>query len=270
MIDCFLVKKSTHPRSPFHIMERSTSSTSSGSASEIPPDASISHADALKYWNSITPTVNGMLGGYPQISRIDLQGSMNFVAKLRRKQVLPTGIPKSKPALLKRVVDCGAGIGRITAGFLVNIAETIDIVEPVVKFTDEISKGSSFAQWREQGKIGEIFNVGLEDWTPRQRYSLVWNQWCLGQLTDDQLRAYLQRCAAMLEKDGWILVKENLSTSISDEDIFDEIDSSVTRSDLHFRAIFEAANLRIVATEIQKGFPKDLYPVKIYALQSQP
>jgi len=208
-----------------------------------------------------------MLGGYPQISRIDLQGSTNFMAKLRRRQTTPSGIPKSKPTSLRRAVDCGAGIGRITAGFLVNIAETVDIVEPVVKFTDEISSGESFAQWRDQGKIGEIYNVGLEDWTPSQRYSLVWNQWCVGQLTDTQLRLYLQRCAAMLEKDGWIVVKENLSTSISADDIFDEVDSSVTRSDANFRAIFEVAGLKIIATEIQQGFPKDLYPVRIYALQ---
>lgn len=243
------------------------SGESSPSSTEAAPDASISHTVALKYWNSVTPTVNGMLGGYPQISRVDLQGSTNFMAKLRRKQAIPSGVAKSRPALLGRAVDCGAGIGRITAGFLVNIAEIIDIVEPVVKFTDEISNGKSFAQWREQGKIGEIYNVGLEDWTPSQRYSLIWNQWCVGQLTDAQLRTYLQRCAGMLEEGGWIVVKENLSTSISDEDIFDDVDSSVTRSDVNFRAIFEAANLKIVASEIQKGFPKDLYPVRIYALQ---
>lgn len=243
------------------------SDDSSSSSAETAPDASISQAAAMKYWNSVNPTVNGMLGGYPQISRIDLQGSNNFMAKLRRKQTLPSGVAKSKPALLSRAVDCGAGIGRITAGFLVNIAEKVDIVEPVVKFTDEISSGTSFAQWRDQGKIGEIYNIGLEDWTPSQCYSLVWNQWCVGQLTDTQLCLYLQRCAAMLETGGWIVVKENLSTSVSDEDIFDDVDSSVTRSDVNFRTIFEAAGLRIVATEIQKGFPKDLYPVRIYALQ---
>jgi len=245
------------------------STTSSLSGVGTAPDASISHQDAIRYWNSVTPTVNGMLGGYPQISRIDLQGSANFISKLRRKSTLPSGVPKSKPPLLARAVDCGAGIGRITAGFLVNVAELVDIVEPVVKFTDEISTGQSFLPWREQGKIGQIYNLGLEDWTPTQQYSLIWNQWCVGQLTDAQLQAYLQRCATMLENGGWIVVKENLSTTISDEDTFDDVDSSVTRSDPNFRAIFEAANLKIVATEIQKGFPKDLYPVRIYALQPQ-
>lgn len=42
----------------------------------------------LKYWESIDADENGMLGGIPEvpgfqnISRIDLQGSRNFLAKL--------------------------------------------------------------------------------------------------------------------------------------------------------------------------------------------
>lgn len=33
-----------------------------------------------------------------------------------------------------------------------------------------------------------------------------------------------------------------------------------------FRDIFEKAGLKIKKTEIQKGLPKELYPVRIYAL----
>jgi protein N-terminal methyltransferase len=79
--------------------------------------------------------------------------------------------------------------------------------------------------------IGEIFNVGLEEWSPdwneNLRYDLIWNQWCLGHLTDAQLVAYLKKCANVVREEGWIIVKENLSTSGQDD--FDEIDSSVTR-----------------------------------------
>jgi hypothetical protein len=67
-----------------------------------PPDAQIDHAAALTYWNAIDANVNGMLGGFPHISRIDLRGSANFLAKLRRQH----GV---KPGLLARGVDCGAG-----------------------------------------------------------------------------------------------------------------------------------------------------------------
>lgn len=95
----------------------------------------------------------------------------------------------------------------------------MDVVEPVSKFTDKL-KGVP--------GVGEIYNVGLEDWRPQdKKYDLIWTQWCVGHLTDDQLVSYLQVCKEALNETGIIVVKENQSTS--GEDIFDETDSSVTR-----------------------------------------
>ena len=111
---------------------------------------------------------------------------------------------------------------------------------------------------------------GLEDWEPSEAaYDLIWNQWCLGHLTDARLRDYLRRAGRGLVEGGWVVVKENLSTDLNGEDLFDETDSSVTRGDAKWRTLFEDAGLRIVATELQKGFPKDLYPVRMYALQPE-
>lgn len=39
------------------------------------------------------------------------------------------------------------------------------------------------------------------------------------------------------------------------------------RSDAKFQEIFENAGLRLVKAETQKGFPKELFPVRIYALK---
>ncbi|PVH85440.1 hypothetical protein DL98DRAFT_511479 [Cadophora sp. DSE1049] len=214
-------------------------------------DAQINHKNALTYWESIDADVNGMLGGFPYISKVDLQGSKNFLAKL--------GVGGKNAKKLGRAVDCGAGIGRITEGLLLGLATTVDIVEPITKFADNL-KGKD--------GIGQISNIGLEDWSPEQslhtKYDLIWNQWCLGHLTDAQLQSYLEKCAKAINEGGLIVVKENLSTS--GEDLFDELDSSITRCDQKFRDIFEKAGLRIKKTEIQKGLPKELYPVRIYAL----
>ncbi|KAF1992299.1 hypothetical protein K402DRAFT_321377 [Aulographum hederae CBS 113979] len=225
-------------------------------------DAQIDATAALEYWSSIPPSNDGVLGGYPQVSRVDLQGSTTFLAKLRRKS---SRYPPGK--LLERTVDTGAGIGRVTGGFLGKIAEKVDIVEPVVQLTDVVTKGDTFAELRSKGRIGEIYNVGLEDWTPTHTYPLIWNQWCLGQLKDAALLEYFQRITKFLQPDGWIVVKENMSTDLEGLDIFDEVDSSVTRTDKKFRALFQEAGLKIVATELQKGLPKELYPVRSYALQ---
>lgn len=246
------------------------------------PDASINVTHSLDYWNSVSSDVNGMLGGYPQTSRIDLQGSSNFLTKLRRGRAQATKQPLPR---LERVADCGAGIGRITKGLLLGVAKRVDVVEPVKKFTDELVQSLGNGEYAgdgegkgDQGQVGEVINLGLQDWIPEpDAYDLIWNQWCLGHLTDKQLVVYLRRCMAGLvqaregeeARSSWIVVKENLSTDIWHKDIYDEEDSSVTRSDDKFRRLFVQAGLKIVATELQKGMPKELFPVRIYALKPE-
>ena len=223
------------------------------------PDASISTSDSLKYWNSVSTTVDAMLGGYPEVSRIDLKGSANFIAKLRREQH-----SSSTNDPLQRGVDCGAGIGRVTAGLLSTVCEIIDVVEPVEKFVQEVKDLKMVGN----GSVGRVYVTGLEDWVPEAQYDLIWNQWCLGHLIDRQLLAYLGRCKQAVTLGGWIIIKENVSKDGDGEDIFDQQDSSVTRTDQKFRQLFKEADLRLVKTEVQRGFPKGLYPVRLYALKS--
>ncbi|KAK7178926.1 hypothetical protein PSPO01_15011 [Paraphaeosphaeria sporulosa] len=246
------------------------------------PDALINHDRSIEYWSSVSADTTGMLGGYPQTSRIDLQSSSNFLTKLRRaKSTLP---PKQPLPLLDRVADCGAGVGRITKEFLLKVSRRVDVVEPVKKFTDELVQSLGSGEWAgdgdsgagiARGQVGEVINLGLQDWEPEVgAYDVIWNQWCLGHLTDVQLVAYLRRCKAGITQAeegarSWIVVKENLSTDFKGKDIYDEEDSSVTRSDEKFRHLFKEAGLKIVATELQKGFPKELFPVRIYALRPE-
>ncbi|KAI1840071.1 hypothetical protein JX265_013855 [Neoarthrinium moseri] len=228
------------------------------------PDALINRDEGLKYWNSVANDADGMLGGVPTMpglsamSRVDLQGSRSFLAKL--------GIG-AKPGLrmVSRALEGGAGIGRITEGLLLKICHEVDIIEPVEKFTDAL-KGKN--------GIGRVFNVGLEGWSPAEhdQYDLIWTQWCVGHLTDAQLVTYLETCRRVLNPEtGIIVIKENLSTR--EEDVFDATDSSVTRQDVKFRSLFKQANLRIVKTELQKGLPKKhldkLMPIRVYALRPQ-
>src|SRR2546421_11606134 len=86
------------------------------------PDANLSSAASMQYWNSISSDVNGILGGYPQISRIDLRGSLAFATKLRRLSSSGHDGNAATPRLA-RGVDCGAGIGRVTEGFLTNVCQ---------------------------------------------------------------------------------------------------------------------------------------------------
>ncbi|KAK5998032.1 Alpha N-terminal protein methyltransferase 1 [Cladobotryum mycophilum] len=227
-----------------------------------PPDALINREVGLGYWQGVGADVDSMLGGVPSaggfssVSKIDLQGSRSFLAKLG----IGIKVDRRKVA---SALEGGAGIGRITQGLLVDVAEQVDVVEPVAKFTEGL-----------HGKPGvrNVFNIGLEEWQPAEgvQYDLIWVQWCLGHLTDQQLVEFLERCKGTLNPDGGVIVvKENLSSS--GIDFFDEVDSSVTRVDEKFQALFKQAGLRLVRTDIQRGFPSNghrkLLPVRMYALK---
>ncbi|KAM0347398.1 hypothetical protein ACHAPU_004919 [Fusarium lateritium] len=224
------------------------------------PDSQIQSEKCKEYWETIDSDVNGMLGGVlsvmPSVSRIDLQGSRTFLARLG------VGV-KTGRQRIPRVLEGGAGIGRITEGLLLKVADQVDVVEPVVKFTDAL-----------HGKpgVGEIHNVGLEKWQPTEGavYDLIWIQWCIGHLTDQELLEFLERCKTVLEKEnGLIVFKENLSTWGHDK--FDELDGSVTREDEKFQELFNKAGLRLVKSDMQRGFPvvknRQLLPLKMYALR---
>lgn len=231
----------------------------------LSPDSQISPSDSLTYWNAIPSTVSGMLGGYPGVSHIDLRASLNFLLKLNR-QFPPFSTE------INRAADCGAGIGRVTQGLLRKVCNKVDIVEPIERFALEAAvnlRGPHKNNGDEEQWEGETYITGLESWIPEtQSYDLFWNQWCLGHLTDSQLVTYFRRCSDGLRRPGgWIVVKENISSNVEGKDIFDEQDSSVTRTDENWRKIFKDAGLVLLKTELQTGFPKHLFPVRFYGLR---
>ncbi|KAF8625782.1 hypothetical protein AX15_005172 [Amanita polypyramis BW_CC] len=106
-------------------------------------------------------------------------------------------------------------------------------------------------------------------------YDVIWCQWCMGYLSDPDLVAFLRRSHVALRRDGQnnqglIVVKENLCSDNEDgsaRTVFDEQDSSVTRSDMAWKQLFKLAGLGIVKEQVQYGFPEALYTVKMYALR---
>lgn len=273
-------------------------------------DSQISTADQITYWQSISADVDGMLGGYPQVSRIDIQFSRNFVQKLRRLDRRPTPSistststshiasqaaqpshqPPTNTYAFQHALEPGAGIGRVTLNLLAPLCAQIDIVEPIEKFTAVLTAPES--PLVKHNQLCRVWNLPLQDWTPTSipaynatdsndnhhnnnavtsspKYDLIFNQWCLNHLSFASLVVYFKSLIPLLLPSGWIVVKENLSSDAFGADLFDADDSSVTRSDANWRAAFTAAGLRLVKTDLQTGFPKELklYPVKIYALR---
>lgn len=228
------------------------------------PDSQINYGDAINYWSAVPASVDGVLGGFGErtsVPKADIVGSNTFLRKLRTRLDCPTGHEKL-------TLDVGAGIGRITRDFLWKVSDACDLLEPVKPFVQQMTK--ELEPVRASGKLGDIYQIGMQEWSCDEnkigRYWLIWCQWCVGQLPDEELVSFWIRCRKALIGNGigTLIVKENIAPV---EDIFDETDSSVTRTDAKFRDLFARAHFKLIATDKQKGLPKGLYPVRMYCLK---
>ena len=161
-----------------------------------------------------------------------------------------------------RALDCGAGIGRITKRLLLPMFQTVDMVELSRKFLD----ASHQFIGEQVSRVDKFICSGLQDFTPEVgRYDVIWCQWVLGHLTDSDLEDFFKRCQAGLAPEGLLVIKENVATNNSRE--FDEDDSSFTRPKELLVQIILKSGLTIVKEQKQKGFPKGLYEVYMFALK---
>lgn len=173
-----------------------------------------------------------------------------------------------------RAADVGAGVGRVTSDVLLHLVHDVVLVEPVESFIGEaFRRGTASAsedlnaplpqgqtsRWKGiQNKSKSVtfvrgtlqaFNpsnpgentavLGRVGYTPTEgdlesKFDILWCQWCLGHLSDTDLRAFFLRCKKAMRdpKHSVIVVKENLCRDTDEggpRTVFDEDDSSLTR-----------------------------------------
>lgn len=206
---------------------------------------------AGEYWSSQAATVDGVLGGFPETSEPDLRESRQFLDLLFRSP---------HPPDRGTVLDCGAGIGRVSKGLLLDRFDVVDLVEPNARLLEEAKN--------QVGLRGDRFIASsLENFEPELgRYDVIWAQWVLLYLTDADLVAFLQRCKKGLRSEnGVIFVKENVV--IDGPWTVDRDDNSISRSDAMYKEIFRKAGLVLLEERRQAAWPNDLVPVKMYALR---
>jgi len=272
----------------------------------------------IEYWNTQPASLDGVLGGFGSgtLPRVEALGSRQFLLDLLPELcTVPSALRPLKPAQLTRrtrALDVGAGIGRVTSSVLLHLIQDVVLVEPVDHYVREalmrstasvhtmgewkgiedrtksvtIVKGTlqAFDPRRPVEELTECEILGRAGYTPVEEkpdgsgYDVVWCQWCLGHLSDEELVQFLKRSKEALRTttegtgdfEGIIVVKENLChEKVPGEanTVFDSQDSSLTRSDHAWKQCFEAAGLRILKEEVQLGLPEGLYAVKMYALR---
>ncbi|XP_042909323.1 N-terminal Xaa-Pro-Lys N-methyltransferase 1 isoform X2 [Parasteatoda tepidariorum] len=168
---------------------------------------------------------------------------------------------KENPVGTNQALDCGCGIGRVTKHFLLKHFQNVDMVEQNKTFLDAADDYLD----QDAKRVTRKFNSGLQDFVPDENYyDVIWIQWVIGHLTDDDLISFLKRCQRGLKKNGIIVIKDNVSSCDVDTD---HLDGSVTRPAQNLRQLFSDAGVKILLERKQVKFPKVLYEVKMFALR---
>lgn len=143
-----------------------------------------------------------------------------------------------------------------------NEFQTVDLVEQDEKFCNKARESLAGS-----GRLGVVYNIGLQNFEDTGvKYDVVWSQWVLGHLPDDDLVCFFKRISKVLDKNGMIVVKENF-TKYNLESIVDDVDSSVTRPISHFKKLVKQADLKIIKEVHQTNFPQALFPVYMLAMR---
>lgn len=211
------------------------------------------YSQGKAYWETIPATIDGMLGGYSEISSTDIHSSHRLLKQFRENKESPLG--------RLRALDCGAGIGRITKHLLLPMFDTVDMVEQNQAFLD---KAQTYIG-AESKRVNRLICQGLQDFTPEEgHYDVIWCQWVTGHLTDADLVSFVQRCLLGLRDNGLFVIKDNITQGSVD---VDNRDGSVTRPRQLFLQLFEKAGAKVLADRKQYRFPKGLYEVRTFALR---
>jgi protein N-terminal methyltransferase len=197
------------------------------------------------YWSTVSPTIDGVLGGMEHVHEDDIRESKAFIESM-------------KSVGRDRALDCGAGIGRISRHLLCPVFKVTDVMERSPQMLD-IARSALPAS-----AVGEFIADSMEHAVLRHQYDLIAIQWAAAYLKDADLASFLGRCKTALKPNGVVFLKDN----ISDDALFvSEEDCSRTRSDQHYRRIFARAGLRCIDERDQQQWPTDLFRAKMYALQ---
>jgi protein N-terminal methyltransferase len=247
-----------------------TAEAAGTAAPDAAPDASNWYKKSCDYWDTQEATVVGMLGGLDQLHDRDIRASRTFLDALERRHGLQTGAGC-------RCVDVGAGIGRITKALLLPLFPCVDMLEQNAEYLRESVKyiGPSAPNI---GAVGKRFACGMQEFNVvdaatgescQGRWNLVYIQWCIIFLTDDDFVAFIRKLVGCLAGGGIICIKDNIAPRGRRQGfVLDNSDSSIMRSDRYMKDLFAKAGVVVISESLQRDFPSDTFPVKAYALVS--
>ncbi|KAK9696985.1 hypothetical protein RND81_08G008200 [Saponaria officinalis] len=222
------------------------------------------YRNGVGYWQGVEASVEGVLGGYGSVSDADIKASEAFLKPLLSELLVNGGSNRHLVSL-----DCGCGIGRVTKNLLIRYFNEVDLLEPVPHFLEAARQSltSENVAVVDEHKAVNFYCTPLQEFIPEPgRYDVIWVQWCIGHLTDDDFVSFFKSAKAGLKPGGFFILKENIARNGF---VLDKEDYSVTRSHPYFLQLFQRCGLHVHKIKDQKEFPKELFAVKMYALTTE-
>ncbi|KAG5040639.1 hypothetical protein JHK85_013115 [Glycine max] len=243
------------------------------------------YRDGVSYWEGVKANMDGVLGGFANVNEPDISCSEDFLNILLSERFPPAADARRQPLV---ALDCGSGIGRVTKNLLIRYFNEVDLLEPVSHFLEtaretlasgcqtnsDMHKAVNFycvplqpyynGVHMQPGAIKPpaLSNPSLDNRTPSPANSVS-----ASHLTDEDFVSFFKSAKVGLKAGGFFVLKENIARSGF---VLDNEDRSVTRSDLYFKELFSRCGLHVYKSKDQKGFPEELFAVKMYALTTDP
>ena len=209
---------------------------------------------STNYWEKQERNDNGMLGGFPEVSGMDVLSSRDLIEKYQKKGKLGNS----------KAADCGAGIGRVAYLCLSDFFKHIDLIDPVADFLAEAEKKLK------DTVTYKSFVMGIQDWVPEDYYDCIWAQWSIMYLTDSDAISFLKRCRDHLSPKGMIFIKDNISskdlTTKKELAQYFHEDNGICRTYIHYIELFAKSGLKVIETEKQSHYPPNLLPLYTFIL----
>lgn len=175
-----------------------------------------------------------------EASQEDVQHSQDFLRK-----ALEGMLDDPSSAL-----DCGAGIGRVTKAVLLPaVTGSVTLVDQSERWLQTAKKYLE----READRC-HFIQCRLETYQPSSSFDIIWIQWTLQYLTDEDVVHLLHNLSAGLTSQGVIVLKEN---NMSQDSLSFHMDTpgkegrfDMTRSPKHLHVLVELAGLRVTHMEL--------------------
>ena len=203
------------------------------------------------HWSYQESTINGILNGFEELNKPDIEFSKKLLNYLKEKQIIKNN---------KKALDCASGIGRVTEYVLIEFYDKIDLFEQEDNFINKMKE-----KFCNNFHIGNIEKNTLQNYIFKCKYDLIWIQWCLENLNKNDIISFLLKCKKNLNENGIIVIKENC---LLKKKKFLANDLSIQRNEKFYLSIFEKCKFKIIKKGKNENWPKEFIPLNYFILSN--